>query len=80
MAHVKPPSISDLVNLFATARKKLENTELALGCMRVRGSYTQTLENELMRRGLVDRITVPYTSIPGPTIEACCSLPNSMRK
>lgn len=78
MAHVKPPPISDLLNLFATARKKLENTELALGCMRVRGNYTQTLESELMRKGLVDRITVPYTSIPEPTIEACCSLPDSV--
>jgi len=80
MAHVKPPSINDLVNLFATARKKLENTELVLGCMRVRGKYTQTLESELIQKGLVDRVAVPYTSIPGPIIEACCSLPDSMRK
>lgn len=78
MAHVKPPSISDLLSLFATARKKLENTELTLGCMRVRGKYTQTLESELMRRGLVDRIAVPYTSIPEPTINTCCSLPDSI--
>ncbi len=78
MAHVKPPPISDLIDLFSTARKKLENTELVLGCMRVRGRYTQTLENELIYRGLVDRIAVPYTSIPEPIIETCCSLPDSI--
>lgn len=78
MARVEPPPISDLLNLFAAARKKLENTELALGCMRVRGKYTQTLESELIRRGLVDRITIPYVPVPGPTIEACCSLPDSI--
>lgn len=78
MAHTRPPPINDLVNLFAIAKKKLENTELVLGCMRVRGKYSQTLESELIGKGLVDRIAVPYTSISEQVIEACCSLPNSI--
>ncbi|MCS7135545.1 MAG: radical SAM protein [Nitrososphaerota archaeon] len=78
MAHTRPPPINDLVSLFATAKKKLENTELVLGCMRVRGKYSQALESELIGKGLVDRIAVPYTSISEQVIEACCSLPNSI--
>lgn len=78
MAHVKPPSINDLLNLFATARKKLENTELVLGCMRVRGKYTQTLESELIHNGLVDRIAIPYTQTSEQIINACCSFPDEL--
>lgn len=78
MANVQAPPIDEVLDLFAKARKRLPDAELALGCMRVRGSYTESLEAKLLQRELVDRLTIPYTRLNQPSIEACCSLPDSI--
>lgn len=78
MADVQPPPVGEVLKLFSEARKKLPDAELALGCMRMRGTYTEALETELLHKELVNRLATPSVPLSLPNIGACCSLPDHM--
>lgn len=75
MESVPPPSVNDVISVLEEARRGLPKTELALGCMRPRGRYSERLERTSLERGLIDRIVLPSTLRHVQRIEACCSLP-----
>ncbi|HID91468.1 TPA: radical SAM protein [Candidatus Bathyarchaeota archaeon] len=78
MERVPPPPVRDVVSVFKEARRRLPKTELALGCMRQRGPYSDRLERSLLNQGLVDRIVLPGTGCGGHLLNACCSLPSEL--
>ncbi len=77
--NISPPSPMEVVKVFDHARKVLSRAELALGCMRPRGSYSEELELSLMEMGLVDRIVLP-SSFKANYIPLCCSLPREIEE
>lgn len=74
---IAPPSISNVVPIFNYARQTIPGAEIALGCMRPRGFYSEKLESELLEQGLLDRIVIPSTFKP-QHLPFCCSLPNDL--
>ncbi|MEM2137330.1 MAG: radical SAM protein [Candidatus Methanomethylicia archaeon] len=65
-------------NLFRYARKLLSKTELALGCMRVRGEYSMSIEKILVNEDLLDRIVLPNIVKVDRILPFCCSLPREL--
>ncbi|MCS7366026.1 MAG: radical SAM protein [archaeon GB-1867-035] len=74
---IEPPSIDDVVSIFNYARQIIPNAEIALGCMRPRGVYSEKLELKLLKQRLLDRIVIPSTFKPR-YLPFCCSLPNNL--
>ncbi len=80
MRNVKPPSIHEIVGVVEYARRSLRG-EISMGCMRP-PLMKNLLDDELLRRGLVDRIVNPHPRLIEKyglrRIPTCCSLPREI--
>lgn len=70
--------INDFCELFRLARRLLSKAELTLGCMRVRGEYSISIERILFNENLLDRIVLPNTIKVDKILPFCCSLPREL--
>lgn len=70
--------INGFYELFRFARRLLPKTELTLGCMRVRGEYSISIEKILSNENLLDRIVLPNTIKANKILPFCCSLPREL--
>lgn len=77
--NIKPPPIDNVISIFNSARQEIPDAEIALGCMRPRGEYSEKLEMKLLSRNLIDRIVIP-SSFKTLYLPFCCSLPNSIEE
>ena len=73
-----PPSVREVVSYVSYVAESLNNSEIALGCMRPI-EYKKSLDKVLVSSKLIDRIANPHkrliTEYDLPKIEACCSIP-----
>ncbi|MCS7386757.1 MAG: radical SAM protein [archaeon GB-1867-005] len=76
---IEPPKAEEIIKIFDYARKLIPKAELALGCMRPRGNYSEKLEFELISKNLIDRIVLPSTFKP-KYLPFCCSLPKELEE
>jgi len=53
---------------------------LTLGCMRIRGEYSISLEKALWSVGLLDRIVLPNYVKVDRMMPFCCSLPRDLEE
>jgi len=77
--NISPPTPEEVYSIFKYARRKL-NCELALGCMRPRGRYSEKLEKILLQEKLVDRIVLPSCMENEKLLPFCCSLPEELER
>lgn len=73
--NVNPVDVNIMYELFKYARNTIPNTELTLGCMRLRGKYSSSIENILYNEKLIDRIVLPNYIKADVLLPFCCSLP-----
>lgn len=78
-SRIPPPSIHEVTSLFRYARKTLQKAELALGCMRPRGRYSEKLEARLLKEQLAERVVLP-SIVKVRYLEFCCSLPKELEE
>ncbi|MCR6624382.1 MAG: radical SAM protein [archaeon YNP-LCB-024-027] len=76
--NIPPVGVDEFLKLFNYARNVLPGAELALGCMRVRGEYSISLEKSLWSAGLLDRIVLPNYVKVDRMMPFCCSLPRDL--
>lgn len=80
MEHVKPPDITEIVDLISYARN-IYKGEIALGCMRP-AFYKPTLDKLLLEKRVIDRIVLPLQQYIKryrlKVVDACCSLPEKL--
>lgn len=60
-AQCQPPPLAEVLDFVHTARLKLPDTSIYLGCMRPRGQYRSQLDTLALRAG-VDKIVNPASS------------------
>ncbi len=86
--NLNPPSIKDFEKVAIEARMKFPEVELALGCMRPRGSERQKIELAALRAGF-DRIELPSKltiktaremGLRVKNLFSCCAVPSEVIK
>jgi len=78
--NISPVGVDEFLKLFSYANNVLPGAELALGCMRVRGEYSISLEKALWSAGLLDRIVLPNYVKVDRIMPFCCSLPKDLEE
>jgi len=73
--NITPVGVDVFYRLFNYARHIIPRAELTLGCMRLRGEYSISIEKALYNAKLVDRIVLPNYVKVDVMLPFCCSLP-----